>query len=1447
MKKLLEVLLSGIVILFFSYSANSQTASVTWPLSVTTTIYPTNSGNVNGENESFNNMVINNYTGPNSSQRVTTTDGSWPAETVQNENRYIQFAVSPNVNYSFEINSISLSLGASGGSNMKVNIWYSLDPTFTTRTQLNSSVLSLPNGSLLSLSYSSNVLVNSGLTFYLRIYPWYTTSATGKYICPQNVIISGTTSGALAQITISVSSLSNFSHVIDTPSIFQTYTVSGSNLIDNVIITPPIGFELSTDAGLNWFGNTSPINLPQSNGEIIGQPVTVFVRLNGSSAAEYSGNISHTSTGAITQNIFVSGVTLASEPTIQSSISFGTITSNSIVVNFTGGNGQRRILAVKFANPVSWNPTDGSAISGVNSNFSLAIDQANGNRVVYDGSGNTVTVNGLSQNSTYYFSIFEYNVGSGNSQNYLTLSPGTGTQTTLAEPTIVVTPSSLSFGNVDINTYSEEKVYLIMGSSLEPSSGNITVIAPAGFEISLTQGSGFASTLGIPYSGGTLSSTPIYVRFFPTTIMNYGGNITNSGGGATTQIVSVTGNGIGPAQPNLFQAEEALIISSYVMSEYPGYTGTGYVDIGDKTGSSVEFTFRRETASSDTVTIRYALGASTRSMTILLNDVNVGTVSFTTTGSWTSWSSVQKILNFNAGLNRLKFILTTNAVGPNIDNIKIGGQNATPMYKLTLLVSGNGNVTVNPSSEFYEIGTNVQLTAIPLSGYVFTRWSGTEPSTSNPLNITMNSHKTQIAVIAPQGGFVPSFPYQNKPSGFASVNALGNPEGTTGGSGPNASVVYVTNSDSLNKLMIRRVDPNRSLNFPPLTVYIVGNLSVGSTFTSMLDVKDAYDISIIGVGSNAGLTGFGLNIVRSSNIIVRNLKIQNSPDDGINIDAGDSETKGHHIWIDHCTFTNCYDGALDVTHAAAYVTISWNHFYNHDKTSLSGNSDNLSTDTQMKVTYHHNYFDSTGQRHPRVRFGKVHVFNNYYRKNTLYGVSSNCEADVVVEGNYFYNVPIPYESLRVGTSYPGDLVARNNILAGTTGSGSTRGIAFEPTMFYNYTVNDPANIPTLLTTYAGSGKYDFSYESFTTKFNLNVTAVNGTVLKNPSLSEYDSGQVVQLIAIPNSGYHFVNWSGDLSTTENPTTIIMNSNKNVTANFSINQYQITATSSENGTISPYGLITVNYGDSLAFIFTPLDGYHVDSVFVDGVYIGNMGSYVFYNINSNHAIHVKFAINKYTILATSGENGSIVPSGTIIVEHGMSQTFNFIPDSGYEVDSVFIDGDYYGKPAMYEFQNISSSHTIHVKFVKINAEMEISLYVNAGWNMISVPIKVNDYRRNVLFPNSISNAYSFDNGYNAVDTLRNGIGYWLKFPEPAEISIIGTAVDSNTIDVKTGWNMIGSINVPIPVSAIVPDTDVTIVSPFYGYENGYKTTDALYPGKAYWVKVVGNGKLYLNINE
>jgi pectate lyase len=293
-------------------------------------------------------------------------------------------------------------------------------------------------------------------------------------------------------------------------------------------------------------------------------------------------------------------------------------------------------------------------------------------------------------------------------------------------------------------------------------------------------------------------------------------------------------------------------------------------------------------------------------------------------------------------------------------------------------------------------------------------------------------------------------PLANTVDGFASVNALGQ-NGTTGGVG--GQTVTATTTDQL----LEYID-----TVGPLVIQVSGRIAI----TSKQGVRP--NKTIVGLGTSAEITGGGLDFYRSYNVIVRNIRFTNAEDDAVNVGQN-----SHHIWIDHNEFSGAIDGSVDIVRGAEYVTVSWNWFRGTDKSMLLGHSDgNASEDTgHLKVTIHHNFFDGSTQRHPRVRFGEpVHVYNNYFRANSLYAVASTMNAGVLVEGNYFENVPFPcYSASGYADSGPGRLVQRNNVFTGS-GPCEVAGTVTEPRTYYSYTMDSAASVPTIVRNGVGLGK-----------------------------------------------------------------------------------------------------------------------------------------------------------------------------------------------------------------------------------------------------------------------------------------------------------------------------------------------------------------------------------------
>ncbi|HEU4601278.1 MAG TPA: hypothetical protein VFS24_04895 [Steroidobacteraceae bacterium] len=208
-------------------------------------------------------------------------------------------------------------------------------------------------------------------------------------------------------------------------------------------------------------------------------------------------------------------------------------------------------------------------------------------------------------------------------------------------------------------------------------------------------------------------------------------------------------------------------------------------------------------------------------------------------------------------------------------------------------------------------------------------------------------------------------------------------------------------------------------------------------------IRIGSNTTLVGIGKNARIRGAWFDIRGTSkvpnsrtNIIIRNLTFQDtydcfpewSPTDGENgswnaLYDAISLRDSNNVWIDHNRFEDrdtadelqphyfgvlyqVHDGLLDITNASDLVTVSWNRFRNHDKTMLVGSSDSASADRgKLRITLHHNLFDGIGQRAPRVRFGQVHIYNNYYKAehspSYQYSWGVGVESAIYAENNFF--------------------------------------------------------------------------------------------------------------------------------------------------------------------------------------------------------------------------------------------------------------------------------------------------------------------------------------------------------------------------------------------------------------------------------------------------------------
>jgi hypothetical protein len=139
---------------------------------------------------------------------------------------------------------------------------------------------------------------------------------------------------------------------------------------------------------------------------------------------------------------------------------------------------------------------------------------------------------------------------------------------------------------------------------------------------------------------------------------------------------------------------------------------------------------------------------------------------------------------------------------------------------------------------------------------------------------------------------------------------------------------------------------------------------------------------------------------------------------------------------------------------------------------------------------------------------------------------------------------------------------------------------------------------------------------------------------------------------------------------------------------------------------------------------------------------------------------------------------------------------------------------------------------------------TLLLSTGWNMISIPFKETNPNVSFLFPDATSAAFAYSGQYQSRDTLANGPGYWLKFGKTDTVVFMGTVVSADTFNVRSGWNMIGTLSVPVPIDSISSLPANLLTSAFYKYNAGYSSVDTLQPGYGYWVKVYQAGQLIMS---
>ncbi len=341
--------------------------------------------------------------------------------------------------------------------------------------------------------------------------------------------------------------------------------------------------------------------------------------------------------------------------------------------------------------------------------------------------------------------------------------------------------------------------------------------------------------------------------------------------------------------------------------------------------------------------------------------------------------------------------------------------------------------------------------------------------------------------------------------------------GTSAGSAAIASQIYSV----ANRAQLVNAINNGGTN--PKIIKVTGTIDMteGVPYANTGDqairgaIRLKNNTTLIGSGAGAGIVNGHIQLVGVSQIIIRNLKIVapcdvgpvwdpndgangawNSAYDAIGVSGSD------HIWIDHNTFTDapmtdnllptengqlkqCHDGAVDITNASDFVTVSYNVFGEHHKNNLIGSGDGATADEgKLRVTFSNNVFRNVSSRAPRVRYGQVHLFNNYFTGSrdaavyaNLYSIGAGFNSRILSNANVFEITGAQGCSSIVvnpGGAATGTFKDSGSLLNGTLLAGCTINNNVTWTPPYTYSVRPVSLVKANALAQAGAGKLSTS-------------------------------------------------------------------------------------------------------------------------------------------------------------------------------------------------------------------------------------------------------------------------------------------------------------------------------------------------------------------------------------
>ena len=310
----------------------------------------------------------------------------------------------------------------------------------------------------------------------------------------------------------------------------------------------------------------------------------------------------------------------------------------------------------------------------------------------------------------------------------------------------------------------------------------------------------------------------------------------------------------------------------------------------------------------------------------------------------------------------------------------------------------------------------------------------------------------------------------------------------------------------------------------PIVFRFIGKVSLSdldhiSSSAEGLQIKGAeMNMTFEGVGDDATVYGFGFLLREAVSVEFRNFAIMRCLDDAMSLDTDNS-----HVWIHNMDLFYGKkggaadqakgDGTVDIKADSKYITVAYNRFWDNGKASMCG----MKSETGPNyITYHHNWFDHSDSRMARIRTMSVHMYNNYYQHNDVYGIGATMGSSVFMESNYFDATKRPIMSSEQGTDAKGNgtfssengglIKAYGNVFANKPENFSYIPYSENNTSFDAYEVSNPSEqVPASVKTLVGGT----SYNNFDTNSSLMYAYAADKAEDVPSIVEgfYGAGRL----------------------------------------------------------------------------------------------------------------------------------------------------------------------------------------------------------------------------------------------------------------------------------------------------------------------------------------------------